>query len=107
MYTDHILIFIDYLLIPFLALSIDLKRSGTEAALTLAHFMRYVAYTVAIFITTYVIRVVLARIGVGATTDAGTGIYTIMATVIALLAPYVRELIATYCNVRCEIKGKK
>ena len=107
MYTDHILIFIDYLLIPFLALSIDLRRSGKEAALTLTNFMRYAAYTVAIFITTYIIRVVIARLGFGMTTDAGTGIYTIMATVIALVAPYVRELIATYCNVRCEIKAKK
>ncbi|MBQ6129937.1 MAG: hypothetical protein IJI51_09770 [Lachnospiraceae bacterium] len=106
MYTDHILIFIDYLLIPFLALSIDIKRSGKEAALSLANFLRYVSYTVAVFIVTYIIRVVIARLGFGVTTDAGTGIYTILATLIALVAPYVRELVATYCNVRCEIKKK-
>lgn len=106
MYTDHILIFIDYLLIPFLALSIDIKRSGKEAVLSLANFLRYVSYTVAVFIVTYIIRVVIARLGFGVTTDAGTGIYTILATLIALVAPYVRELVATYCNVRCEIKKK-
>lgn len=106
MYTDHILIFIDYLLIPFLALSIDIKRSGKEAVPSLANFLRYVSYTVAVFIVTYIIRVVIARLGFGVTTDAGTGIYTILATLIALVAPYVRELVATYCNVRCEIKKK-
>ncbi len=106
MYTDHILIFIDYLLIPFLALSIDIKRSGKEAVLSLANFLRYVSYTVAVFIVTYIIRVVIARLGFGVTTDVGTGFYTILATLIALVAPYVRELVATYCNVRCEIKKK-
>ncbi|MBR2530459.1 MAG: hypothetical protein IKE35_05475 [Lachnospiraceae bacterium] len=106
MYTDHILIFIDYLLIPFLALSIDIKRSGKEAVLSLANFLRYVSYTVAVFIVTYIIRVVIARLGFGVTTDAGTGFYTILATLIALVAPYVRELVATYFNVRCEIKKK-
>ena len=106
MYTDHILIFIDYLLIPFLALSIDIKRSGRETVMSLANFLRYVSYTVAVFIVTYIIRVVIARLGFGVTTDAGTGFYTILATLIALVAPYVRELVATYCNVRCEIKKK-
>ena len=107
MYTDHILMFIDYLLIPVLSLSIDLRRSGRQASASLANFMRYVAYTVAIFIITYVIRVVLSRLGIGASSEAGTGLYTILATVIALVAPYVKELAVTYCNVRCEIKGKK
>ena len=107
MYTDHILIFIDYLLIPVIALGIDLKRGGGENRCSLATLVRYAGYTAAIYIIVYAIRVVLARLGVGANTDAGTGIYTVIATVIALIVPYIREIIATYCDVRCEIKGKK
>ena len=107
MNSDYILMFIDYLLIPFISLGIDLRRRGSEAVFSLASFLLYVPYTVAIFIITYVIRVVMSRLGIGVDTDAGTGIYTVMATFIALILPYVKEMIVTYCSVRCEIKGKK
>ena len=107
MNTDFILMFIDYLLIPALSLSIDLKRGKEEIRMSLKSFLTYVAYAVAIVIITYVIRVVMSRLGITAGTDAGTGLYTIMATFLALILPYIKEIIATYINVRCEIKGKK
>lgn len=107
MNTDHILIFIDYLLIPFIALSIDLRRNKKTDAFSFGAFLLYVPYTVAIYLIVYVMRVVLSRLGVGVNTDAGTGIYTAIATVVALVIPYIREIIVTYVNVRCEIKGKK
>ena len=105
--SDLILTFIDYLLIPFLALAIDLRRSKKEAVMTLANFMRYVSYTVAIVLITYVIRVALSRVAVSLGTDPGTGVYTMIATFVALILPYVREIIVTYCDVRCEIKAGK
>ena len=107
MNSDLILMFIDYLLIPFMALAIDLRRSGKEVVLTLKNFTLYVSYTVAIVIITYILRVVLSRVLISLGTDPGTGVYTIIATVIALLLPYLKEIIVTYCDVRCEIKGKK
>ena len=107
MNTDHILMFIDYLLIPFLALGIDLARAGAEIKCTLSNFISYARYTIAIILIAYIVRVVLARIGVGVNTDPGTGMYTIMATVIALIAPYIKDMIVKYIDIRCEIKGKK
>lgn len=107
MNTDYILMFIDYLLIPAIALAIELKRSGRETGMSLKVFLSYASYTVAIAVICYIIRVVLSRIGITMATDAGTGIYTIMATFIALILPYIREIFTTYVNVRCEIKGKK
>jgi hypothetical protein len=98
--------FVDYLLIPFISLGIDLRRSKSEIKLTLKTFLLYVSYAVAIIITAYVLRYVAARLGVGLNTDPGSEIYTVIATVVALLIPYVKEIIATYVNVRCEIKGK-
>ena len=76
-------------------------------ALSLQVFMKYVSYTLSILIVTYVLRVVISRLGIGIDISAGTAMYTIVATVIALIVPYVKEIITTYCNVRCEIKGKK
>ena len=107
MYNDHILMFIDYLLIPFIALGIDLARSDKERKWSADLLPRYSGYTVAIAIIAYIVRLVISRLGIGATTDPGTGIYTILATAIALVLPYVREIIVTYCNVRMEIKGKR
>ncbi len=107
MNTDIIMTFIDYLLIPAIALSIELKRNGEEIRMSLGAFLSYVSYTVAIIIIVYVLRVVMSRIGIAIDTDAGSGIYTIMATVIALILPYIKEMLATYINVRCEIKGKE
>ena len=106
MNNDYILMFVDYLLIPFIALSIDLRRAKSEIKFTLQSFLKYVSYAVAVIIVTYVIRLVLSRLGVGVNTDPGSDIYTIIATVVALIAPYVKEIITTYLNVRCEIKGK-
>ncbi len=106
MTNDYILMFVDYLLIPFISLGIDLRRSKSEIKLTLKTFLLYVSYAVAIIITAYVLRYVAARLGVGLNTDPGSEIYTVIATVVALLIPYVKEIIATYVNVRCEIKGK-
>ena len=99
--------FIDYLLIPFIALGIDLARSGKDVKWSVGLLARYSGYTVAIAIIAYIVRLVVSRLGIGATTDPGTGIYTILATLIAVLIPYAREIIVTYCNVRAEIKGKK
>ncbi len=107
MYNDYILMFIDYLLIPFIALGIDLARSDKERKWSASLLPRYSGYVVAIAIIAYIIRLVVSRLGIGATTDPGTGIYTILATVIAVIVPYVRQIIATYCDVRCEIKGRK
>ncbi len=98
--------FVGYLLIPFISLGIDLRRSKREVKLSLQTFMLYVSYTVAVILTTYVIRLVLSRLGVGVNTDPGSDIYTVIATAVALIAPYVKEIITTYFNVRCEIKGK-
>lgn len=107
MNSDLILMFIDYLLIPFMALAIDLRRAGKEVVLTLSNFSLYVSYTVAIVIITYVLRVVLSRVLITLGTDPGTGVYTMIATIIALILPYIKEIIVTYWDVRCEIKGKK
>ncbi len=107
MNTDFILMFIDYLLIPALSLSIELKRSKEEICMSLKSFLTYVSYVVAIAIVMYVIRVVMSRLGITADTDAGTGLYTVMAAFLALILPYIKEIILTYFNVRCEIKGKK
>ena len=106
MNNDYILMFVDYLLIPFIALGIDLRRSKCEIKLTLQAFLKYVSYAVAVIIITYVIRLVLSRLGVGVNTDPGSDIYTVIATAVALIVPYVKEIITTYLNVRCEIKGK-
>lgn len=107
MNTDYILMFIDYLLIPALSVSIELKRRKEEIRMSLESFLTYASYAVTIVIITYVIRVVMSRLGITADTNAGTGLYTIMATFLALILPYIKEIIATYINVRCEIKGKK
>ncbi len=107
MNSDHILMFINYLLIPVAALAIDMRRSGSDMALSLQVFMKYVSYTLSILIVTYVLRVVISRLGIGIDISAGTAMYTIIATVIALIIPYVKEIFTTYLNVRCEIKGKK
>lgn len=107
MKSDYILMFINYLLIPFIALSIDLRRTGEEIKMTLKTFMQYVSYTLAILVITYIIRVVISRLGIGIDLTAGTTLYTILASVMALILPYVKEIIKTYVNVRCEIKGKK
>ena len=106
MRSDYILMFINYLLIPFIALSIDLRRSKDAVAMSLKAFMQYVSYMVTIVIVMYIIRVVLSRLGIGVDVTAGSSLYTIAATVIALIIPYIKEIIATYVNVRCEIKGK-
>ena len=106
MNNDYILMFTDYLLIPFIALAIDLRRSKSEIKFTLQAFLKYVSYAVAVIIITYVIRLVLSRLGVGVNTDPGSDIYTVIATAVALIVPYVKEIITTYLNVRCEIKGK-
>ena len=107
MNSDHILMFINYLLIPVAALAIDMRRSGSDMKMSLKVFMNYVSYTLAILIVTYVLRVVVSRLGIGIDITAGTAMYTVIATVIALVIPYVKEILTTYCNVRCEIKGKK
>ncbi len=104
---DIILTFIDYLLIPFLALAIDLKRSKKETVASLQNFLLYTSYTVAIVLITYVLRVALSRVVISLGTDPGTGVYTMIATVVALILPYIKEIIVTYCDVRCEIKAKK
>ena len=106
MNNDYILMFGDYLLIPFLSLGIDLRRSKSEIKVTLKTFLLYVSYAVAVIIVTYVFRLVLSRLGVGVNTDPGSDIYTVIAVVVALLIPYIKEIITTYINVRCEIKGK-
>jgi len=49
----------------------------------------------------------LARLGIGVNVEAGTGIYTIVAAILAGIFPYIKEIIVTYTAVRCEIKGKK
>ena len=87
MNSDLILMFIDYLLIPFMALAIDLRRSGRETVMSLRNFMLYTSYTVAIVIITYIVRVALSRVVITLGTDPGTGVYTIMATIIALILP--------------------
>ena len=107
MRSDYILMFINYLLIPFIALSTDLRRAGSGIKITLETFMKYVSYVISILVITYIIRAVLSRLGIGIDITAGTVLYTIAASVIALILPYVKEIITTYINVRCEIKGKK
>lgn len=107
MNADYFLMFIDYMLIPALSVSIELKRRKEEIRMSLESFLTYASYAVTIVIITYVIRVVMSRLGITADTNAGTGLYTIMATFLALILPYIKEIIATYINVRCEIKGKK
>ena len=106
MTNDYILMFVDYLLIPFISLGIDLRRSKSEIKLTLKTYLLYVSYAVAVIIVTYVLRYVASRLGLGINTDAGSEIYTVIATVVALLLPYIKEIITTYVNIRCEIKGK-
>ena len=107
MNNDYILMFVDYLLIPFISLGIDLKRAKVEIKMSLKTFLLYASYAVALIIVTYVLRYVIARLGVGVNTDPGSDVYTVIATVVALLIPYVKEIITTYVNVRCEIKAKK
>ncbi|MBO4266585.1 MAG: hypothetical protein J5910_05280 [Lachnospiraceae bacterium] len=106
MNTDWILVFIDYILIPVIALGIDLRRSGKEARFSLDALILYAKYAVWIAVMTYIIRVVLARLGIGISVEAGTGIYTIVAGVFAVIFPYIKEIVVTYINVRCEIKAK-
>lgn len=108
MNSDYILMFIDYLLIPCIAAGIDLRRSSAgEIRMSLRSFLLYVSYTTAIAVCVYIIRLVVSRLGINIETDPGTGIYTILATAVALVMPYIKEIIVTYCNVRCEIRGKK
>ena len=99
--------FVDYLLIPLIALGIDIRRSGKKQAVSLDAAASYASYATAVVIIVYVIRVVISRLGIGMDTEPGTGMYTIFATVVALVLPYIKEMLATYINVRCEIKGKK
>ena len=107
MNTDWILVFIDYMLIPIIALGIDLRRSGKEAAFGLETLVLYAKYTAWIAIVAYIFRVALSRIGIGINIEAGTGIYTIVAAALSVVFPYIKEIIVTYINVRCEIKAKK
>ena len=107
MNTDWILVFIDYMLIPIIALGIDLRRAKREAVFSLDPLILYAGYATAIAIATYVVRVMLARLGIGVNVEAGTGIYTIVAAILAGIFPYIKEIIVTYTAVRCEIKGKK
>lgn len=99
--------FIDHLLIPFIALGIDMRRAQSEMKLTLRSFLTYVSYTVMIVVCAYIIRLVISRLGINIDADPGTGIYTILAAALALVLPYIKEIITTYVNVRCEIRGKK
>ncbi len=99
--------FVDYLLIPFISLGIDLKRSKDDISLTLKSFLKYASYAVTIIIVSYVLRLVISRLGVGINTDPGSDVYTVIATAVALVVPYIKEIITTYVNVRCEIKGNK
>ena len=132
MNSDYILMFIDYLLIPFIATGIDICRKegpakredpllhrealdevepNGRASLNSVDKMRtlllYASYTTAIAVCVYIIRLVVSRLGINIDTDPGTGIYTIIATAVTLVMPYIKEIIVTYFNVRCEIKGKK
>ncbi|MCR5475584.1 MAG: hypothetical protein K6F28_10340 [Lachnospiraceae bacterium] len=107
MNSDYILMFIDYLLIPFIAAGIDIRRSGQEKTMTYGNFLLYVSYTTALAVCVYIIRLVISRLGINIDTDPGTGIYTIFALAISLVMPYIKEIITTYVKVRCEIKGKK
>lgn len=99
--------FIDYLLIPLIATGTDLRRSGNDAAMSLRSFLLYARYTIAVAICVYIIRLVISRLGINIDTVPGTGIYTIIATAVSFVVPYIKEIIVTYCNVRCEIKGRK
>ena len=100
------LAFIGYFLLPFIAVGIDMRRSGKEMKFSFAAFLLYVSYATALVMVVYAVRFILSRLGVGMTTDPGTDIYIFIACVIALILPYIKEIIVTYCNVRCEIKGK-
>ena len=107
MNNDYILMFVDYLIIPLIALGIDMRRSGKKQAFSIEVAASYASYATVVVIIVYVVRVVMSRLGIGMDTDPGTGLYTVFATAVALILPYIKEMIATYINVRCEIKGKK
>ncbi len=107
MILNNQLAFIGYFLIPVISTAIDIRRAKKEMKFTFLTFTLYVSYLVATLMITYMIRFILSRFGVGVITDPGTDIYIFIAFVVSVILPYIKEIIATYCNVRCEIKGKK
>ena len=107
MMINNQLAFIGYFILPFIAVGIDQKRAKKEPKLSFAAFLLYASYLTAVLMVTYVIRFILSRLGVGMVTDPGTDIYIFIAFAVTVVLPYVKEIIVTYCNVRCEIKGKK
>ena len=95
--------FINYFFVPSISLVIFCKRNNvTMKEIQLDILAKYCIYVVIDAIATFCIfKLLLALIGIEAYSTSN--VYTIIAVIVAILVPYVQEIINKYFEVRIEI----
>ena len=96
--------FLNLFFVPMISVFVFYRRNKKELFPDLDFFKQYVIYTIAVTIATFLTMKILTIItGFGATSESQ--VYTIVATIIAFLLPYIFEIYSKYIDIRFEVKG--
>ncbi len=98
--------FINYFCVPCISMIIYGKRNNVDMSkFSMESLMRYGIYIVVNSILTFFgFKVTEALAGIGALPSSN--VYTIVAVLVAVIVPYIQEIIRKYFDVKVEIKKK-
>ena len=104
---ELLLCIINYLMIPFVSVGIDLRRKKADVTrFCFGSFLLYVTYMTALICVTHIIGFILIRAGLITEINGNTTRYTLISGIIAWILPYVKEILFVCLKVRCEIRPK-
>lgn len=97
--------FLNIFFVPVISLAVYFRRQNKELTFNMNFVVKYVIFSVVVLIVTYMIMKALeVTIGVGALPSSP--LYTIVATFVAFVLPYIYEIYKKYLDIKCEIKSK-
>ena len=97
--------FFNLFFVPLVSIFVFYRRNNMILKPDFGFFRLYALFSIAVSIVTFLfMKLLTITTGLGATLESQ--VYTIVASGIAFLLPYIFEIYSKYIDIRFEVKGK-
>lgn len=100
---ELIMSIINLMVVPFVGVIVHFRRNNIEMRTSMKVLAFWIVFMVTNIPSVHIILVILSRI-IGGGIDASSAMYTIFATIVAFIQPYVLQIIRKYLELKIKLR---